>query len=311
MNISQRMSRIKSKDTKPELIFFEILQKNINSEIDRNSRKVFGCPDFFISKYRVAIFIDGCFWHGCFQHYKIPKTNFGFWFKKLRNNVKRDYKINFLLKRQNFLVLRFWEHEIKNNPQKCINKVKRYLFYSHFVFLTKFFNRKKKYIKNILLEGADQQGKTQLCSEIQTNFSSFRYCHNSQPLFGFLRYLSYLKYGAQLIIFKKIIDRSFLSEYLYSPILRRNRVCLAFLKFFRFILSFTSSLMIVCCRTDFVEEMYIKRDELLSFEEICKLRLSFVNYALFFHGRVLLYDPILDTWLNNFLMEIENENFKH
>lgn len=70
---------------------------------------VFGRPDFGNKARRVAVFIDGCFWHGCPRHYKQPKSNIAFWSSKIARNRKRDRAVNKNLKKSGWEVHRIWE----------------------------------------------------------------------------------------------------------------------------------------------------------------------------------------------------------
>ena len=69
-------------------------------------------PDFVFPKLRVAVFVDGCFWHGCPRHGTRPKGNASFWKKKLERNKARDREQTRALKRAGWRVLRIWEHEL-------------------------------------------------------------------------------------------------------------------------------------------------------------------------------------------------------
>lgn len=69
-------------------------------------------PDFVFKDRRVAVFIDGCFWHGCPLHCTSPSANREFWVKKLKDNRTRDRFVNRLLRRQRWTVLRLWEHQL-------------------------------------------------------------------------------------------------------------------------------------------------------------------------------------------------------
>lgn len=119
---SYNMSQIRSRDTKPEIILRKLLFGDgyrgfrVKSDLP-------GKPDIVYTKYRVAIFVDGCFWHKCPQCFQKPATNAEFWEKKITGNVKRDEKINEQLNKDNWNVVRIWEHEIKNEPEKCIQKI--------------------------------------------------------------------------------------------------------------------------------------------------------------------------------------------
>ncbi len=79
-----------------------------------------GNPDFVFRKRRVAIFVDGCFWHGCSQCGHIPKTNSPFWAAKIQRNLERDKRNNIRLRKIGFQVVRIWEHELKNDLPGCV-----------------------------------------------------------------------------------------------------------------------------------------------------------------------------------------------
>lgn len=87
---------------------------------------VIGHPDFYFPHNKLVIFVDGCFWHGCPKCGHIPKNNKIFWKTKINRNKGRDLKINHNLKIRGFKVIRFWEHDLKGNIDKCIKKVQRY-----------------------------------------------------------------------------------------------------------------------------------------------------------------------------------------
>lgn len=71
-------------------------------------------PDFIFRQARLAVFVDGCFWHQCPLHSTIPDNNREFWQQKLRRNVERDKQANRALKAAGWRVLRLWEHELKD-----------------------------------------------------------------------------------------------------------------------------------------------------------------------------------------------------
>jgi len=106
---SYNMSRIKASKTKPELKLKPLLV----ALGFRYQPKLYGKPDFANFKTRTAIFIDGCFWHKCLEHYKKPKQHAKFWKDKINNNVKRDKLVNSMLKKFGWKVIRIWEHELK------------------------------------------------------------------------------------------------------------------------------------------------------------------------------------------------------
>lgn len=107
------MSGIRSKWTKPELALKQLLDGRI---FKYQPKKMAGNPDFASKKYKLAIFIDGCFWHKCPKCFIEPATNRKFWLKKIEGNRKRDMMVNRLLKKEGYMVLRFWEHDVEKNP---------------------------------------------------------------------------------------------------------------------------------------------------------------------------------------------------
>lgn len=118
---SYNMSRIRGADTKPEML----LRKALWAAGYRYRLKVKlpGKPDLvFISK-KIAIFVDGCYWHGCPKHASKPKTNVLFWEEKLDGNIERDKRVNRDLVDRGWKVLRLWEHEIKNDLPGCVDKI--------------------------------------------------------------------------------------------------------------------------------------------------------------------------------------------
>ena len=120
------MSMIKGKNTKPEILLRRILSTN-RIKGYRLNYKLAGKPDITFTKYKIAIFIDGCFWHKCPKCYIKPKNNKTFWKKKINGNVKRDKKVNRLLKKEGWNVLRFWEHLLRKTPNSSYKRVIRVL----------------------------------------------------------------------------------------------------------------------------------------------------------------------------------------
>ena len=110
MTRSRIMSRIKSKETKPEIALRKALWKTGLRGYRKNCRKVLGTPDVCWPGKKVAIFLDSCFWHGCPTHYREPKTNVEYWRPQIARNRKRDREMFLKLKAEGWLVLRLWEH---------------------------------------------------------------------------------------------------------------------------------------------------------------------------------------------------------
>jgi len=125
---SNTMSKIRAKNSKPEMVFRRALwQQKIRYRT--HVKLLLGTPDLSIKKYRLTIFIDGSFWHG-YQWEKRKaqlKTNRAFWIPKIERNMQRDREVKAGLESAGYTVMRFWEHEIKNNLQNCVNQVKLYI----------------------------------------------------------------------------------------------------------------------------------------------------------------------------------------
>ena len=125
---SKIMSKIRGKNTKPELLFRKALwKKGIRYRLDSN--KLPGKPDVSIKKYKLAIFIDGEFWHGYNwdERKKNIKSNRDFWIPKIERNMQRDRQVNRELSNMGYTVFRFWGKELKKELHKCINDVMVYI----------------------------------------------------------------------------------------------------------------------------------------------------------------------------------------
>lgn len=111
---SYNMSKIKGKDTKPEILVRKFLFTN-GLRYRLHDKKLPGKPDIILSKYRTVVFIHGCFWHGhkdC-KYFVIPKTRTEWWKDKINTNIFRDHKVNFELQQIGWNVLTIWECELK------------------------------------------------------------------------------------------------------------------------------------------------------------------------------------------------------
>ena len=84
-----------------------------------------GKPDFIFPQKMLAVFVDGCFWHGCSKCYRRPHSSQTYWDAKVAGNMARDKKRRAELKKQGWKVLRFWEHEVKESASGAVVKIKR------------------------------------------------------------------------------------------------------------------------------------------------------------------------------------------
>lgn len=118
------MSRIKGKGNKDtELAMIQIMRKYHISGWRRN-QAVLGKPDFIFPKFKIVLFVDGCFWHGCPKHSNMPKNNQAFWAEKLQKNKDRDKYVSRELKKAGWKVIRVWEHELKD-IEKVVAKLNK------------------------------------------------------------------------------------------------------------------------------------------------------------------------------------------
>ena len=89
----------------------------------RRGSKLPGKPDFVFPKLRLAVFVDGCFWHCCPRHATWPKTRAVFWRKKILRNKTRDREVNMLLRSKGWTIIRVWEHELaKKNLSRLLRR---------------------------------------------------------------------------------------------------------------------------------------------------------------------------------------------
>ena len=122
------MAKIKSKDTKPEIVFRKTLWE-LGYRYRKNVKNLPGTPDLVFNKYKLAIFIDGGFWHGYNwqEKKKKIKRNRRFWIPKIERNMQRDIVNNIDLGKMGYEVFRFWEQDIKKDLDLCIREVVNYI----------------------------------------------------------------------------------------------------------------------------------------------------------------------------------------
>ncbi|NUK00271.1 very short patch repair endonuclease [Streptomyces lunaelactis] len=118
------MQAIRSRDTKPERILRRLLHAQglryrVAAKPLPDLRRT---ADIVFRPTKIAVFIDGCYWHGCTEHYVPPRTNPGYWSDKVAGNIARDRDTDRRLAEAGWTVLRFWEHE---SPEECASTVLR------------------------------------------------------------------------------------------------------------------------------------------------------------------------------------------
>jgi len=123
---SRLMSRVQSYGNKTTEIAFRHLLRRCGIKGWRRHVDLPGKPDFTFRESRLAVFVDGCFWHSCPLHASHPESNAAFWRQKFARNRRRDAKVNHELRKLGWVVLRFWEHEMLQ-PDMVLRRLKRAL----------------------------------------------------------------------------------------------------------------------------------------------------------------------------------------
>ncbi|WP_193509117.1 very short patch repair endonuclease [Cryobacterium sp. BB736] len=121
------MQSVKSRDTTPELAVRRLLHARglryrVNLRPQPNLRRT---ADIVFTRQRVAVFIDGCFWHGCPAHYREPRVNDSYWRTKINQNRLRDASTTAALEAEGWMVMRFWAHEMPATVADAISVVVR------------------------------------------------------------------------------------------------------------------------------------------------------------------------------------------
>jgi DNA mismatch endonuclease (patch repair protein) len=123
--VSAHLSQVRRRDTAPEMRVRSLLhQCGLRFRVDR---PIAGLPrrrvDIVFPRARVAVFIDGCFWHGCGEHCVAPKANAAWWSEKIAANRRRDQETNVALEYLGWTVIRIWEHERPSDAAREIEKI--------------------------------------------------------------------------------------------------------------------------------------------------------------------------------------------
>lgn len=120
---SEIMSAVKSKETLLEKKMRRALSKH-GLRYRKNVKYLTGKPDVAFIGKKIVVFIDSCFWHGCKKHFRMPKTNINYWKTKIEKNKKRDKEVNKIYKKNGWVVLRVWEHDLQNPDKIAANIIK-------------------------------------------------------------------------------------------------------------------------------------------------------------------------------------------
>lgn len=122
---SFNMSRIRASGTSPERRLGELLRTLFPEEEIEKRPALPGKPDFFLPRLGLAVFADGCFWHGCPKHYRLPENNRPYWQEKLRRNQARDRAAGRALRAMGLRPVRVWEHELAKGAGGARRKIRR------------------------------------------------------------------------------------------------------------------------------------------------------------------------------------------
>jgi DNA mismatch endonuclease (patch repair protein) len=125
---SKRMSRVRGSGNKStELRLIEVL-RTAGIVGWRRRARLLGSPDFVWRHKRVALFVDGCFWHGCPRHARLPKSRKGFWVPKLTRTKERDRVVSRALRSAGWTVVRIWEHDLaQDREERLLARLRRAL----------------------------------------------------------------------------------------------------------------------------------------------------------------------------------------
>jgi len=125
-HIQRNMKAVRASGSKIEQVLGKALWK-ANIRYRKQYSKLPGKPDFVLPKYKVAIFCDSHFWHGYNWEQKKHdhKNNMQFWHNKIERNIERDKEVNTSLTEMGWNVIRFWEHEIRQDVEKCVERIKQ------------------------------------------------------------------------------------------------------------------------------------------------------------------------------------------
>ena len=123
---SQVMSGIRSRGNRStECAFAAMLRRSRISGWKLHCSGVAGKPDFYFKELKLAVFVDGCFWHGCPRCFRAPRQNASFWATKIAGNRSRDRKVTRALRHEGIKVIRLWEHDLENRTRKVVSALEQ------------------------------------------------------------------------------------------------------------------------------------------------------------------------------------------
>ena len=119
---SQVMAAVRSRGNKDTELKLAAMLRTARIRGWRRHQPILGCPDFLFRRERLAVFVDGCFWHGCRHHCRVPQANREYWHRKIARNAARDRNTNRLLRQAGWRVLRIWGHSLRS-PELVIRRI--------------------------------------------------------------------------------------------------------------------------------------------------------------------------------------------
>lgn len=122
---SYTMSRIRSRRNRSTELRFVEQMRSAGVTGWRRNAAVFGHPDVVFAKARIAVFLDGCFWHGCPRCFAMPRSNVAYWRGKIAGNRNRDARIRATLRVRGWTVVRIWEHALRHDVPYPVSRLRR------------------------------------------------------------------------------------------------------------------------------------------------------------------------------------------
>ncbi|MFA5844632.1 MAG: very short patch repair endonuclease [Coriobacteriia bacterium] len=124
---SWNMSRIRAGNTRIEILLRQALWADGMRGYRLHPKNVTGKPDLTYGRWKVAVFVDGCFWHACAECYREPSTNRDYWLPKIERNRQRDREVTEKLAEKGWAVVRLWEHQVEKDIGPCVRRIEQAL----------------------------------------------------------------------------------------------------------------------------------------------------------------------------------------